>query len=294
MYKDIRLFIENIPVKYDADKDKIIIKNVDDLEKGKVLKLFYDENVYDIKFDEGIKYENGKKGEIFISLTGAKLTIFLVLKKNYFVKSVYKYINKFIDKDTLMKEISLFIGSEVGKKYKDDLTSLLDKLENKDKSVEELIINNEDEYQRFFNLLINNETFLDIDSHMSSLELMLLITYYIYAPCTPKIDQDYFDDLVKAAENYDHALENIWRLGMNFDDLNYDFSLLEDFFIKTKDIHYLGEYIGGIRQADEESVINKIIATKDKDFIKNILNDDYLCDILHDDYKNRLKEYLNN
>ena len=271
----------------------IIIKNVNDLEKGKALKLFYDENVYDIKFDEGIKYENGKKGEIFIFPSGEKLTIFLVLKKNYFVKSVYKYINKFIDKDTLMKEIGLFIESEVGKKYQADLTSLLDKLENKDKSVEELIINNEDEYQRVFDLLINNETFLEIDSHMSSLELMLLITYYIYAPCTPKIDQDLFNDLVKVAENYDHALENIWRLGMNFDDLGYDFSLLEDFFVKTKDIHYLGEYMGGIRQADEESVTNKIIATKDKEFIKNILHNDYLCDILHEEYINKLKEYLN-
>lgn len=294
MYKDIRLFSKDNRIQYESDKDKIIIRNVEDIEKGKVLKLFYDENVYDIKFNEGIKYEAGKKGEICIFPNGVELTIFLVLKKNYFIKTVYKYINKFIDKDTLMKEINLFIESEVGKKYKEDLIPLLAKLENKNKSIEELIINNEDECQRIFELLVNNKTYLEIGSHMSSLELMLLITYYIYAPCTPKIDQDLFNDLVKEAENYDHSLENIWRLGMNFDDLNYDFSLLDDFFIKTKDIHYLGEYVGGIRQVNQDSIINKIIATKDKEFIKNILNDDYLCDILEDKYIDRLKKYLNN
>ena len=64
----------------------------------------------------------------------------VILKNNFFVKSVYKYINKLINKDILINEIKIFLNSKIGKKYKQDLTILLDNIENKDKSLEELIL----------------------------------------------------------------------------------------------------------------------------------------------------------
>ena len=78
---------------------------------------------------------------------------------------------------------------------------------------------------------------------MSALELMLLITSYIFVPFTPNIDQDGFNDLVNVAKNYDNALENIWRLGMNYDRKGYNFDLLDNFFVDSKNVYYLGEYI---------------------------------------------------
>lgn len=287
MFKDINLSIanNNIDFEYEMFEDKIIIKTIDELEKGNILKIFYDENIYEIKLNKNTKFDLGKAGEIFINLDIKELYFSVIFKNNFFVKSVYKYVNKLIDKDTLINEINIFIHSNVGKKYKADLNILLDTIENKDKSLEELIMNNEDEYERIINLLIHNETYTYIAKNMSDLELMLLITSYIYVPFIPKIDQDSFNDLVNVAKNYDNALENIWRLGMNFDGKGYNFDLLDNFFVNSKNIWYLGEYISGIHQIKQEKIVNTIIETKDKGFIKQILEDNFIVDNLDEKYK---------
>ena len=152
MFKDISLYIDNnkVDFEYEIDKDKIIIKTIDELEIGKKLKIFYDENIYEIKLNNSTKFSKGKAGEIFINLDIKKLSFSVILKNNFFVKSVYKYINKLINKDILINEIKIFLNSKVGKKYKKDLNILLDNIENKDKSLEELIINNENEYERIW------------------------------------------------------------------------------------------------------------------------------------------------
>lgn len=294
MFKDIRLSIENnkIDFEYEIDEDKIIIKTIGKLQIGDILKIFYDENIYDIKLDKNTKFTKGKAGEIFINLDTKKLSFSLTPKKNYFVKSVYKYINKLINKDILINEINVFINSKTGKKYINDLNPLLEAIENKDKDIEDLIINNEDEYERIFNLVIHNKTYIDIAQNMSDLELMLLITSYIFVPYIPKIDQDYFNDLVNVAKDYDHALENIWRLGMNFDGKGYNFDLLDDFFVKSKDIWYLGEYISGIHQINQEKIVNKILGTKDKGFIKQILENELILDNLDKEYTSILESNI--
>lgn len=47
MFKDIRLSIDNnkVDFEYEIDEDKVIIKTIDELEIGKNLKIFYDENI---------------------------------------------------------------------------------------------------------------------------------------------------------------------------------------------------------------------------------------------------------
>ena len=148
MFKDIRLSIDNnkVDFEYEIDEDKVIIKIIDELEIGKNLKIFYDENIYEIKLNNSTKFSEGKAGEILINLDIKKLSFSVILKNNFFVKSVYKYMNKLINKDILINEIKIFLNSKIGKKYKKDLNILLDNIENKDKSLEELIINNENEY----------------------------------------------------------------------------------------------------------------------------------------------------
>lgn len=294
MFKDIRLYIDNNKVvfEYEIDKDKIIIKTIDELEIGKNLKIFYDENIYEIKLNNNTKFSKGKAGEIFINLDIKKLSFSVILKNNFFVKSVYKYINKLIDKDILINEIKIFLNSKVGKKYKKDLNILLENIENKDKSLEELIVNNKNEYERIVDLTIHNKTYIDIAKNMSALELMLLITSYISVPVTPKIDQDGFNDLVNVAKNYDNALENIWRLGMNYDRKGYNFDLLDNFFVDSKNVYYLGEYISGILQINQEKIVNTIVKTKDEGFIKQILENDIIVDNLDEEYKNILESSI--
>lgn len=141
MFKDIRLSIDNnkVDFEYEIDEDKVIIKTIDELEIGKNLKIFYDENIYEIKLNNSTKFSEGKAGEILINLDIKKLSFSVILKNNFFVKSVYKYINKLINKDILINEIKIFLNSKIGKKHKKDLNVLLDNIENKDKSLEELI-----------------------------------------------------------------------------------------------------------------------------------------------------------
>ena len=294
MFKDISLYIDNnkVDFEYEINKDKVIIKTIDELEIGKNLKIFYDENIYEIKLNNSTKFSKGKAGEIFINLDIKKLSFSVILKNIFFVKSVYKYINKLINKDILINEIKIFLNSKVGKKYKKDLNILLDNIENKDKSLEELIINNENEYERVIDLTIHNKTYIDIAKNMSALELMLLITSYIFVPFTPNIDQDGFNDLVNVAKNYDNALENIWRLGMNYDRKGYNFDLLDNFFVDSKNVYYLGEYISLIHQINQEKIVNTIVKTKDKGFIKQILENDTIVDNLDEEYKNILKSSI--
>ena len=294
MFKDISLYIDNnkVDFEYEINKDKVIIKTIDELEIGKKLKIFYDENIYEIKLNNSTKFSKGKAGEIFINLDIKKLSFSVILKNNFFVKGVYKYINKLINKDILINEIKIFLNSKVGKKYKKDLNILLDNIENKDRSLEELIINNENEYERIFDLTIHNKTYIDIAKNMSALELMLLITSYIFVPFTPNIDQDGFNDLVNVAKNYDKSLENIWRLGMNYDRKGYNFDLLDNFFVDSKNVYYLGEYISLIHQINQEKIVNTIVKTKDKGFIKQILENDTIVDNLDEEYKNILKSSI--
>lgn len=294
MFKDISLYIDNnkVDFEYEIDKDKIIIKTIDELEIGKNLKIFYDENIYEIKLNNSTKFSKGKAGEIIINLDIKQLSFSVILKNNFFVKSIYKYINKLINKDILINEIKIFLNSKVGKKYKKDLNILLENIENKDKSLEELIINNENEYERIVDLTIHNKTYIDIARNMSALELMLLITSYIFVPFTPNIDQDGFNDLVNVAKDYDNALENIWRLGMNYDRKGYNFDLLDNFFVDSKNVYYLGEYISSIHQINQEKIVNTIVKTKDEGFIKQILENDIIVDNLDEEYKNILESSI--
>ena len=291
MFKDIRLSIDNdkVDFEYEIDEDIVIIKTIDELEIGKNLKIFYDENIYEIKLNNSTKFSEDKAGEILINLDIKKLSFSVILKNNFFVKSVYKYMNKLINKDILINEIKIFLNSNIGKKYKKDLNVLLDNIENKDKSLEELIINNENEYERIIDLTIHNKTYIDIVKNMSDLELMLLITSYIFVPFTPNIDQNCFNDLVNVAKNYDNALENIWRLGMNYDRKGYNFDLLDNFFVDSKNVYYLGEYISSIHQINQEKIVNTIIKTKDKEFIKQILENNFIVGNLDEEYKKILE-----
>ena len=289
MFKDVRLFIDNKKIEYEykLDGKKIVINSLNGI-KGSTLKIYFDENIYEIKFKSSTKIDNMLPGEIYLTLKKDNISFNVNLKDNFFVKSVYKFINGTIDKKALMEEIELFINNSSRKKINEDLNKLLLDIDNNDKELGELIIDNQDDYSRVFDLLVKNKTYLSFAKNMNMTELMLLITSYIYAPYTPKIDQETFNELVEEAKRYSHPYENVWRLAMNYDRKDYNYDLIDSFFVNSKDIWYLGEYISGVLQIDKEKIINMIVETLDKNFINQVINNSMIMGLLDDNCKNIL------
>lgn len=181
MFKDITIFGGNEKIEYSyVLEDGLLhffIRNIDK-EQYKSLKIIYDENIYQISFGEKIKYEIVKVGEIFISLEDNAISFSVNVNFKFFIKTVYKFINKFIDKDTLIQEIELFLKTNIEQKYKKKLMELLSAIQNEGISLEELILGDNDEFDRITNLLLNNELFITLSEQMNDKDLMLLITYY--------------------------------------------------------------------------------------------------------------------
>ncbi len=81
---------------------------------------------------------------------------------------------------------------------------------------------------------------------------------------------------------------------MNYDCRGYNYDLLDDFFVNSKDRRYLVEYISGIIQVNKEKIVNMVIQTKDKEFIKEFLEDDLIQLNLEEKHKDALKQALIN
>lgn len=297
MFKDIKVFNDNETIEYNYKMDDgLLLFSIENGNKKQYdnLKIIYDENIYQINLSNNIKCKNLNAGEILIFLENDTTDFSFKVNINYkfFIKTVYKFFNKFIDKDTLIQEINIFLKSKIGKKYNNELVKLLDEIENKDVSIEELILEENDEVNRITDLLLNNEIFITLANKMNNQDLMLLITYYIFAPKIPMIDQKTFDDLVNSAIQYDYPLEKVWRLAMNYDSRGYNYDLIDEFFVNSKDSDYLAEYISGVIQVNKEKIVNMIIQTKDKEFIKALLKDNFIQNHLEEKHINNLEQVL--
>ena len=297
MFKDIKVFNDNESFEYNYKiDDGLLLFSIENGNKKQYdnLKIIYDENIYQINLSDNIKYKNLNAGEILIFLENNTTDFSFKVNINYkfFIKTVYKFFNKFIDKDTLIQEINIFLKSKIGQKYNNELAKLLDEIENKDVSIEELILEENDEVNRITDLLLNNEIFITLANKMNNQDLMLLITYYIFAPKIPMIDQKTFDDLVNSAIQYDYPLEKVWRLAMNYDSRGYNYDLIDEFFVNSKDSDYLAEYISGVIQVNKEKIVNMIIQTKDKEFIKALLKDNFIQNHLEEKHINNLEQVL--
>ena len=297
MFKDIKVFNDNETFEYNYKMDDgLLLFSIENGNKKQYdnLKIIYDENIYQINLSNNIKYKNLNAGEILIFLENNTTDFSFKVNINYkfFIKTVYKFFNKFIDKDTLIQEINIFLKSKIGQKYNKELVKLLDEIENKDVSIEELMLEENDEINRITNLLLNNEIFITLADQMTNQDLMLLITYYIFAPIVPNTDQQTFNDLVNSAIQYDYPLKKVWRLAMNYDSRGYNYDLIDEFFVNSKDSDYLAEYISGVIQVNKEKIVNMIIQTKDKEFIKALLKDNFIQNHLEEKHINDLEQVL--
>lgn len=145
-------------------------------------------------------------------------------------------------------------------------------------------------YEKLFELLTNFPLYRDYCLKMDDYELLEFITQYIYVPVAPKIGQKDFDDLVSAGIEQDKR-ESLWRLAMNYEDKGKDFSQIEDYFILKRDNYYLMELVSGVdNNLNLTELVDKIIETKDKEFIKKIVECE--CYTFEEELQEKLKQAL--
>lgn len=255
------------------------------------------------------------------------------------VTLMYRYINKFINSDTLIKEldkidIKKYSESEQKsiktlidevKKIKKNIPNELDEIEasrlsnidhmidllckaksseNLDESAikfiekqhkqllsdKEAIRDGGKLYSSIFELMTNNSVVNKYASEMNDLELLEFITHYISAPLPPEIDQQGFNDLVEAGIKEDKR-ESLWRLAFNYNHKNKDFTLIEDYFIQKRDDYYLTELISAVKDdLNMSKLLNKIVKTKDKEFINRVIETGNAYSLFEDDELEKLKQ----
>ena len=125
-------------------------------------------------------------------------------------------------------------------------------------------------YIELFNLLTQNELINRYMEKMNDKVFLKFITNYISVPCPPKLSQEKFNDLVKSGIE-DDLREAIWRLAVNYENYNYDFFLIENYFIEKRDVYYITELISCAPNGiDMSKIISKIKNTDDKKFIEEV------------------------
>ncbi len=147
-------------------------------------------------------------------------------------------------------------------------------------------------YEKLFELLthfpIYNKTCLQMDD----LTLLEFITQYIYVPLPPPITQENFDELIEVGIKEDKR-EALWRMAMNYTRKNKNFSKIEDYFILKRDDYYLAELISGVNEdLDLDRLIDKVLKTKDTEFIKELVNTPYLDPIFTDSQKEKMNNAI--
>jgi len=208
------------------------------------------------------------------------------------VKLFFKYINEFIDEEKLLEELGTYYANLSDDKYKKSINSLTEEIKI---AIEDHKNNSVVKYDAIYNLLINNEIYLELIKQMNDNDVMLMITEYIKCRVFPSINQEYFDRLIDAAINSGKdSKENCWRLAMTYEysDLNLD--KIEDYLISVRDVYYIVELLSAVDTIDKDKITDKIINTNDIAFIKGILNDNFTIHALNEEQIEKIKIFLAN
>ena len=234
------------------------------------------------------------------------------MKNKELLKICYKFLNRFITADELIKMLNDIDKNKYSKEEREELDKLikeiiviLNKTPNevdefivsKKKKINEMIemleaIPQNENYFGFLNKQIEslrNDYNKEMDSHkrwlavvdyiseseyfnksfesLSDYELLEFIAQYISAPFPPKLKQEEFDRLVKVGIENDKR-EWLWRLAFNYEETNFDFDSIVDYFIEMKDGYYIAELISAVGQClDIDKLIDKL---NDKELIKDL------------------------
>ena len=127
-------------------------------------------------------------------------------------------------------------------------------------------------YKSIYIILADNDLINYYWDSMSDYELLEFIAKYISVPMPPQIDQEKFEKIVKAGIEKDER-EWLWRLALNYSKRKFDYSLIEDYYIKIKDDYYLTELICTVHdEIDINKIRKKVMDTNDEIFIAKVKN----------------------
>ena len=285
MFIGISIYIDSRKVDYDyiISNNRLLISFKLDSNHKKLV-INYDNNIYDdFKIETGnYSYKDG-----FLDLEKNNINFFefsLSANYKYYVKLVYEYVNGRYKKDDLIKLLkSLY---DLNKE-----PEVLDRI----KVLEEMNLDDKFLYYEIDKLieeLLMNEYYDKLTDKMDDYDFLNIITSNITSSRPYSIDQEKLDELVDVAKEHDYCDENIWRLAMNYDEMGYDFSKIEKYFVDNKDIYYLQEYICAVYQKNLDYIIDLLIEQNDKDYIKKVLDNDFIKRDLSENQKKRLMEVL--
>lgn len=147
-------------------------------------------------------------------------------------------------------------------------------------------------YEKLFELLTNFSLYSKYCLKMDDYELLKFITQYISVPLPPNITQKVFDDLVAVGIEKDER-ESLWRLAVNYNRKGKDFTIIENYFIDKRDGYYLTELISAVKEdLNMEGLIEKVVSTKDTNFIIDCGNRAKIIGIFTDKEIEKLKERI--
>lgn len=284
MFIDINIYIDSRKIDYDymISNNRLYISFKIE-GNNKKLTINYDNNIYDdFKFETKEFIE--KDGYINIDLEKENINFLeFSLKTNYkyYIKLVYEYVNGKYNKDELIK----LLKSLYELNHEDEV---LDRI----KVLEELKLDDKFLYYEINKLIediLMNDYYDKLVSKMNSYDVLNIITYNIATEKPYSIDQEELDELVEVAKSHNYSSENIWRLAMNYDEMGYDYSKIEEYYVNSKDVYYLGEYISGVYQKNMDNIVDLIIKTNDKEYIKNVLDNEFINRDLTLEQKRRLE-----
>ena len=167
---------------------------------------------------------------------------------------IYNYINKIINTNTFLEQLKNYY-------QKNKLILILnDFFINNNK----FIFDGDIFYSKF------NDFFCNYLNTIDNQELIDFISSFIFCNIAPNIKQNRFNDIIKILINLDKR-ETMWRFAFSYSSKNIDLYLIEDYFIEKRDTYYITELLNVSDSDYFNIIINKIIYTNDKKFIKHII-----------------------
>lgn len=193
-----------------------------------------------------------------------------------------KSINRMLD----------FIQNAIASNQLDKKTNLF--LEKKDRQLMEDKKESRDGgklYETISQLLVNHPLIDQQAKKMKEEEIFTFITKYISVPLPLPINQETFDALVQIGINKDDR-GGLWRLAMNYENHDIDFSQIEEYFIEKRDDYYLIELLSGLQDTwILEGTIKKALATKDNVFINGCANRAIRLDLISEEERQKWITY---
>lgn len=292
MFQDFKLFFgkDQVELSFERKEGKLFVQYTysSSLHKENIAHFYYDENIYQMKgYEKYLVVKN--EGSILEIVLEKDTELFFEVEVSYkyFVKMVYLFINEWIDVEVLLEQMEFFIEMLQDRTEQEKLEKLLLQIKEIQKSY-----GKERAWGKIKDLLIENEVYFSYVKKMEALDLYLLITWFIDMPNVPSISQEFFEELVEAGKGYVHSKEGLWRLAMNYDGRGYDFSSLSRFFLEAKDAWYFLEYLSVANQVSREEMVDLLIATGDKTFMKAVYEDDYAKACFSKEILEKLKNSL--